>query len=257
MPRAGKKPRVQVIWRSVNGGLSAARNSGFEAITGNIYVALDADDTLPATAIADIRRGFLAVPEADFVFGDYLRVDLDSGQENVVDCSCLCGSNGFLDPRNLCEEWLLHGTSPCKKTAWKQIGGYSEAFSNDMQDVDFFMRLFNQGGRGFYLGQKIYHWHRSSSGMNSKVGPDAVRRVTVANFPFYDALGFGMAARQRVLSLSMQVGDFVAARQFARALVKRQCRTPSTVLVASLPPSFSAYLYSFKRKAIQRRKRVQ
>ena len=36
----GEKPRVQVIWRTANGGLSAARNSGYEAMTGDTYVAL-------------------------------------------------------------------------------------------------------------------------------------------------------------------------------------------------------------------------
>jgi len=68
-----QEKKARIIWYKKNGGLSAARNSGYEAMRGDICAPLDADDTLPQGAIAAIRKGFRENPEVDFVFGNYIR----------------------------------------------------------------------------------------------------------------------------------------------------------------------------------------
>ncbi len=245
-------PDVRVVWHEINGGLSAARNSGYAAMTGEICVPLDADDTLPCTAIADIRKGFEQAPQAEFVFGDYRHIDLKARTEALIDCSLLCGSDGFLEPRKLCDNWRLLGTSPCRKSAWIRTGGYSQQFSYDAQDIDFFMRLHHRGGKGFYLARCIYNWHRSDEGMNSTRGVRASRRVVMANIDFFDAFGDGIGVRKAIMWKSLEDRDFVAARKLARELTKLTRVSLTTATLAVCAPGVSSILYSIKNDIFSR-----
>lgn len=156
-----EKKKVRIIWHKKNSGLSAARNSGYEAMQGDICVPLDADDILPQTAIVAIRNGFRKTPEADFIFGNYIRREPEKGIEKIVDCGVLYSHNGFLNPRYLAtHKWILYGGSPCRESLWRRIGGYLQEFSYDGQDVDFWMRALISGARGFYINHTIYESKR-------------------------------------------------------------------------------------------------
>jgi len=246
-----QQKKVQVVWHSKNLGLSGARNSGYEKMTGNICVPLDADDILPPGAIAKIREGFRQFPEADFVFGNYIMRNVEKGTEELVDCSHLCSSNGVLDPRQLGgelgEKWTLLGTSPCRKSTWQEIGGYSEAFSNDLQDVDLFMRLLSQDGKGYYLGHTIYEWNRSAMGMNSEVPPEVLNRVQIANIPFYDMFGNGIQIRKNILRSSVHLGDFVSVQRIARQLLRLRYISSSIIVAAIFPPNLTRLVYRVAR----------
>src|SRR6476646_5218475 len=75
---------IQVIWRQLNGGPSAARNDGFEAAQGEILVPLDGDDVLPEHALAAIHQAFQEHPEAGFIYGSYLRQDRAGNRASAI-----------------------------------------------------------------------------------------------------------------------------------------------------------------------------
>ncbi len=179
--------KARVIWHKENGGLSAARNSGYEAMEGDICVSLDADDILPQGAISTIRRGFKLNPKADFVFGNYIRREIEAGTERLIDCNAICSANRFLDARKLANgDWILYGGSPCRKSLWRRLGGYAQEFSYSAQDVDFWKRALISGARGYYVNDIIYEWNRSRKGMNCKVPRKIWVRESVKNILFYD-----------------------------------------------------------------------
>jgi glycosyltransferase involved in cell wall biosynthesis len=177
-----------------NAGLSAARNSGF-AHAIDWVVPLDADDSFPPTAISDLKVAISQFPDADFFYGNYRVLGPPSTQDLV-----LCGEltdngqpGGRLNGFKLSENWKLLGTSPCRKRVWEAIGGYDLAFSNTVQDVDFWRRALLNGAIGYWIDREIYQWHRSESGMNASVKEEDMVPLRLKSLPFYEKFNPPMA----------------------------------------------------------------
>ncbi len=216
-----QEKKAHIIWHKENCGLSAARNSGYEAIEGDICVPLDADDTLPQAAIAAIRNGFRKAPEADFIFGNYIRREPEKGIEKLIDCSVLCSRDGFLNPRYLAtHNWILYGGSPCRKSLWRRIGGYLQEFSYDGQDVDFWMRALMSGAKGCYINHTIYEWNRSKTGMNYNVPKERWLQVYINNILFFDRFGNGIKARMKFIYQHISIGKFKKAQELAQQMIR-------------------------------------
>ena len=180
---------ARVIWREKNGGLSAGRNSGIKAAKGEIVAMLDEDDEFPKTAIADIRTAFEQHPEADFVFGNYIHVDVDTDKEKIVNTSELCNAEGWLIPKLLMKKWILLGHSPCKKYVWESIGGYQQRYSYDFQDGDFWMRAMDHGFCGMHTPAIIYQWNQAQSGMWNTITKPRLNYFESRNLYYYENLG--------------------------------------------------------------------
>jgi glycosyltransferase involved in cell wall biosynthesis len=169
-----------------NGGLSAARNEAFEMMKGDIAVVLDADDTLPLKTIELTEKAFLDHPDADFVFGNYEKIIIESGDKFIVDCSILSTDSVHISPYKLAEKWIIMGQSPCKKSLWQKIGGYKPEFSYTNQDVDFWRRAIMAGAKGFFIPEVIYNWHVATTGMNSNVKEEHYFPLRISSLPFFE-----------------------------------------------------------------------
>jgi glycosyltransferase involved in cell wall biosynthesis len=66
--------RIRVI-ANCGSGVSAARNTGARAASGDWLMFLDSDDRLRPGAIAALLRGAASQPQAIVIYGDYSRVD--------------------------------------------------------------------------------------------------------------------------------------------------------------------------------------
>jgi glycosyltransferase involved in cell wall biosynthesis len=179
---------ITVIWNEKNLGLSGARNVGVEKMSGEIIVFLDADDTLPPNTIEIIKKEFKDHPDADFIFGNYFRHNVEKESKEEMDCSVLTTKDGLLSPSKLALAWILIGTSPMKKSFFKKNNGYSIKYSNSCQDVDFWMRalLLEPTPKGYYTNNCIYNWYRSETGMNnSKKNRDDLNTCINSNIDFY------------------------------------------------------------------------
>ncbi len=210
-----KNGKARVVWHNENKGLSAARNSGYKAMQGNICIPLDADDVLPQDAVLSVRKAFQNNPKADFVFGNYIRKEPESNYADIVDCSILASSKGFLDPERLIiHDWILYGGSPCRKRLWKRIGGYALEFSYDVQDVDFWKRALISGAKGYYLNKTIYEWRRSGDGMNASVPIAVLRRERKQNIKFYELFSKSKTALNKATKIMIADGFFFFAAKF-------------------------------------------
>jgi len=230
------QPNITIVRHEINKGLSGARNTGFQTMQNDIAMPLDADDTLPEDAIEKTLAAFNRHPDADMIFGDYLVVPNEGEASNLVSCANLSQGNRELNAAALAGNWILMGTSPCKKALWSKINGYSMEFSNTVQDVDFWRRAALAGLKGYYAGAVLYHWHRSDTGMNNQVREEDYLPLRIKSLPFYDRFNpeYGLEMRQYVyryysarllsqplLDFLKQEGNYFSAIQKVKAQLMR------------------------------------
>ncbi len=245
-----KKGLARVIRLGEHGGLSAARNKGFSVMNGDVAVFLDADDILPSRAIEYIKEGFRDLPDADFVFGDYLIRDTDTEKKETVDCGALKDGNGFLNPGKLTGKWGFLGTSPCKKSLWEKAGGYSGEFSYSVQDMDFWIRAIMTGSQGAYVNKVIYEWNRSASGMNSVVSRWDMARMRAKNIAFYDRFGDGKSKRRELAGIAFELGDMQTAKKLHIQLIKLGKISVSGLMISLLPVCLTGFMHRLNNLSI-------
>jgi GT2 family glycosyltransferase len=245
--------RARVVWREENGGLSAARNSGYEHMRGDVCMPLDADDTLPPDCVGIVREVFASNPRAGFVFGNYVVRAADTGEEQVVDCSVLASNEAQMEPRKCLRNWKLLGVSPCRKSTWGTVGGFDEEFSYGGQDVDFWMKVFRSSIPGAYVGHTLYTWFRDSAGMNARRTSELLNKANIMekNLATFDAFELGEFARRSLMKAHLLHGNPGKARQFARELIRKRDRSLAVMSVVFLPARLSKSLYRLRKARIQ------
>lgn len=239
-----RERRLRVVWHEQNRGLSGARDSGFEAMSGEIAVPLDADDILPPDAVADIRKGFESRPNADFLFGNYLVRKRESGEERLFRARPWAGSDGRLMPGRLVKHWRLLGTSPCKKTVWERIGGYRDRYANDLQDKDFWIRAIDAGAKGYYLDRPIYVWNRSEKGMNSGVPQSTQDTLVREHIAFFERHWEPPDA----LNWFVQAGEFSRLKTYARRCLSKRIVNLRLLYICLMPLSALRFYYAWRGK---------
>ncbi len=129
-------PRTRLI-RQRNLGLSAARNTGMKAASGELLIPLDADDQLAGHFMAEMRTALRQQPEAAFahcwtrLFGEQSLIWVDRPY----------------NPYQLLLSNSLVGCVLMKKDAWLEAGGYNEEMLSGNEDWDMWLR-FLENGRG-------------------------------------------------------------------------------------------------------------
>lgn len=184
----------------VNKGMSAARNGGIAAATGDYIQFLDADDLLAPRKL-ELQVAFLEThPDADLVYGDvrYFRHDTPnvfSRSFNMQDEAWMAEVSGKdQDLLNvLVKKNIMVMNSPLLRTALVQrIGGFTEGLRS-MEDWEFWVRCALSGAK-FYYNDTPDSWalvrvHPTSTSQNGQ------------RMAQYEIL-----ARQRLSSLLEQAG---------------------------------------------------
>lgn len=149
---------VTFIKNNRNEGASFSKNKGINSANTDLIILLDADDTLPITAIKEIACTAKKHPNYDFYFGDYYN------GFSIIDCSELCDKGGSeLSPANLCKKWILLGSSPFWKSKWGEIGGFDER-NPKSDDFELYKKWIVAGAKGRYINSIIYNWFPDQDG---------------------------------------------------------------------------------------------
>jgi len=115
-------------------GMYHAINAGFRKASGEILAYLNSDDLYFPWTVETVVRNFQAHPKADFVFGDAIAIDDETGRHAL----------NFQPPFDLdyVRRWgfLCQPTVFWRRSVFEQEGGFDESLQF-VADCDYWMRL--------------------------------------------------------------------------------------------------------------------
>jgi glycosyltransferase involved in cell wall biosynthesis len=172
-----------------------AMNKGIERASGEIVAILNADDCYREGALTRVAEAFAKNPKWDALFGDIVYVDGEGAE--IFRRVEACYDYDVLRFGNVC--YVIHPTLFVKKRVYDRIGTYRyEKFLNCC-DVDFILRLGQQGCRVGHLPYALANYRLHEHGQS------ADRRVSANMKREYLAIrkehGFPSGPRGRFLEL--------------------------------------------------------
>lgn len=235
-----QNPIIKVIWRSHNGGPSAAREDGFAAARGEILVPLDADDILPINALASISQTFAKHPDAGFVYGNYLRQDRANAECIEIAPDDISLQNMLRAKKfSLSSNWQLIGTTPLRRSLWQAIGGYDPEFgADDLHDVEFWIRAISSGCNYTYIPEVIYTWRKYLGSNSKRVTPMSWYRIATKYFSIYQDLGLTYRAYELLLLGSKWLNNQEEIQIYSKEIKRCICQGKyqfSTFIVLGIP----------------------
>jgi GT2 family glycosyltransferase len=143
-------PRIKVITRSANGGISRATNDGLAAATGDWIALLDHDDALAPHALALFARATLGDAEADILYSDQDKIDsADRHFEPFL--------KPDWSPAFFCGVMYLGHLLAFRRALLEPGGGCDPRFDG-VQDFELALRLSERARRVLHIPHILYHW---------------------------------------------------------------------------------------------------
>ena len=171
-----QEPRIKVVFRPVNGHISAASNSALELVSGEFIALFDHDDMLPAHALLAVVHELNRHPDADIIYSDEDRLD-ELGRRY----------DAFFKP-----DWspelfrgqnIISHLGVYRTAAVRRVGGFREGLEGS-QDYDLALRVVEQTEpRNIrHIPHVLYHWRAipgsAALGTGEKLyAHDAARRA--------------------------------------------------------------------------------
>ncbi|MDD4933269.1 MAG: glycosyltransferase [Methylacidiphilaceae bacterium] len=230
-----RDPRIRVVFRAENGGISAASNSALELARGEWIVLLDHDDELPEEALYLVAREILCDPEAGLIYSDEDKID-EAGHR----------SEPYFKP-DFCYDLLLSQNCINHLEAYRadllrSLGGFRSGYDGS-QDYDLALRFVErlEPGQIRHIPRVLYHWRMiSGSGAacdqakpyayeaaRSAIG-DHLRRVGEPSHVLSAPIPWGHRVRWRApakLRVSLLLGAGVGGERLRRSIESIRSRT--------------------------------
>ena len=164
-------------------GLSAARNIGAKAATGDILAFTDDDCEPDCEWLVRLGKAFLD-PEIAAAGGPNLPPPARTSIEAVIRSAPGAPSHVLFDDTRA--EHLPGCKIAVRRTAFDAIGGFDPIFRTAGDDVDFCWRLSDAGHRlGFVPGAFVWHWRRPSirAFLKQQIGYGKAEKLLLAKHP--------------------------------------------------------------------------
>lgn len=148
LERVAALPTVTVLRQPVNGGVSAARNRGIDALDTDLVTFIDGDDLFEVSALAEFAAALDDAPSAAFAYPSVAafgnRADLFEAPEYNLYA---------LHMVNIC---------PIASTVRREVFDAGLRFADGVnpEDWDFWLRLGEAGFLGTSAPRAVLHWRR-------------------------------------------------------------------------------------------------
>ena len=142
--------RIRVVFREVNGHISAASNSALSLATGEYVALLDHDDELTPDALFEMASLINRQPDADMIYSDEDKIDTQ-GRRHSPFFKPDWSPETFLSQMYTCHLGVY------RTALVRQIGGFREGFEGS-QDYDLVLRLTEHTERICHIPRVLYHW---------------------------------------------------------------------------------------------------
>ena len=159
---------VRILENNVNRGVAATRNKAISEAKGIYIVPLDADDRLHPEfvekAVKAIENG-----KGDVIYSHF---ELFGNRE------CKVNLKSFSVKKMLYDN-LVVNTALYRKSAWKDVSGYSELLKTGLEDWDFWLSLIEKGNDFHRIEETLFYYrkHGKSRKDNAKKTETELRKI--------------------------------------------------------------------------------
>lgn len=144
--------RIEVVFRTENGGIAAASNTALKLVQGEFVAFLDHDDVIPPHALYVVAVELNRHPDADLLYTD----------EDAIDANGCRSDPHFKPDWNpsliLSQNFFCH-LGVYRRSLLQQVGGFRIGFDG-AQDYDLLLRCVEQTApeRIRHIPYVLYHW---------------------------------------------------------------------------------------------------
>jgi glycosyltransferase involved in cell wall biosynthesis len=158
---AAQDPRIRVVFRPANGGISAASNSAIDIATGEFIAFLDHDDVLPLPALYRVAREINRYPAADLLYSDEDKIT-PRGRRYDPHFKSDWNPDLFLSQN------MISHLGVYRAALVRRVGGLRSEFDGS-QDYDLALRVIEETSaeRIRHIRSILYHW-RAASGSTAR-----------------------------------------------------------------------------------------
>jgi glycosyltransferase involved in cell wall biosynthesis len=143
-------PRIRVIHRSTNGGITQASNDALGIASGNYIALLDHDDSLALEALEIVNNVIVLSPGADYIYSDEDKINEDGVHFDEF------RKPDWAPERLLGQNYCCH-LSVFRHSLVKQVGGFRTGFEGS-QDYDLILRVSELSTYIHHIPKVLYHW---------------------------------------------------------------------------------------------------
>lgn len=151
---AARDPRIRLMVRTENGGISRTTNDALAMAKGDFIVLLDHDDVLRPHALTEFAARLGREPDWDAIYSDEDKITADGIRIQPM-----------LKP-DFSPEFLRGvmyvGHALCVRSSLaREIGGFDPVFDG-VQDFEFILRLSERTRRIGHIPRILYHWRQAT-----------------------------------------------------------------------------------------------
>jgi glycosyltransferase involved in cell wall biosynthesis len=147
--------RIKLIFRSKNGGISAATNDALMAAQGQFVGLLDHDDILAHDALFHVAEVINAWPDVDFIYSDEDKIDSYGNHFEPY-------FKPDWSPYHLLTRMFTGHFTVYRRSLVEKVGGFRSEYDGT-QDYDLALRIAEVTSNVVHIPRILYHWRVSAS----------------------------------------------------------------------------------------------